>query len=175
MLFQVLNEMEDRLCKFCPYISKAKHTSTKVWDLRFHAKAKHFYCKECDLQYESKKETFQHLKSSHPNFLKECQICGYSTIYTHSLNQHRLLQHFTCNQCNIDHVTESELSKHLVKVHNSNKNFKCDKCDFVTLLDRKLKHHVAAQHTEDRYQCNTCVVWHSLVSSRARRDSDLRD
>ena len=149
-------EMDAINCKFCPYKTKNINNLKNNWELRSHEKAKHFYCYDCDLQHSSKKDIFSHLKKLHQNWLKECLICGYATVYTHSLNQHKILQHFFCNKCNIDHVTEEDLSKHMVDIHQAQKNFTCPKCNFTTLVERKLKHHVASIHTAERYSCGTC-------------------
>ena len=155
-LFSRPYEMDGTNCKFCPYKMSSKRSSWDKWELRSHEKAKHFYCYDCDLQHSSKKDIFSHLKKLHQNWLKECLICGYATVYTHSLNQHKVLQHYFCNKCNIDHVTEKELSKHMVNVHQAQKNFSCQKCNYTTLLERKLKHHVAVTHTAERYSCGIC-------------------
>ena len=143
-------------CNFCNYIPKGKQNTKLIQAVKLHELSKHFACRDCDVKFTTKQIMFKHAHESHPRLLNQCNICDYQTVYGHSMKQHKLLQHYICDNCDEKCYSEDNLSQHNATVHNLKSSYDCHSCDFSSIIEKKLKLHIAVIHQEERFQCDNC-------------------
>ena len=105
-------------CNFCNYIPKGKQNTKLIQAVKLHELSKHFACRDCDVKFTTKQIMFKHAHESHPRLFNQCNICDYQTVYGHSMKQHKLLQHYICDNCDEKCYSEDNLSQHNATVHN---------------------------------------------------------
>ena len=143
-------------CNFCNYKPKGKWNGMLTQAVKLHELSKHFACRDCDVKFTTKQIMFKHAHESHPRLFNQCNICDYQTVYGHSMKQHKLLQHYICDNCDEKCYSEDNLSQHNATVHNLQTSYDCHSCDFSSRIEKKLKLHIAGIHQKERFQCDNC-------------------
>jgi len=137
-------------CSNCDYGTNRKH-SFKEHTFK-HTTDRPHACDLCDMAFKSIKTLNTH-KIVHKEGERKCNICGFVTRWSHSLQLHMKSHNgsayqkklYSCSECNYTSMVKKLFINHS-EFHNPEMRYKCDKCPFgakdITLLVTHMKTHL---------------------------------
>ena len=133
-------------------------------DLGIHKRRMHFVlignfpCSLCDKVFSKRYLQKLHMKTTHQNTMKHCDICDKSFLQLkkHMIRQHSGIdQRRTCSICNKTFSENSNLLNHVSRVH-SKRLIACEFCDYKGMKSYVQRHARAVHFKSDKYFCNLC-------------------
>lgn len=118
-----------------------------------------------NLNITNEERTIYHTKKVHPNKIRKCYFCEYTTLYKSSLDRHidgihLNLRNHKCQICDFSSTRKYDLKRHVDNVHLNLRKHKCPLCEFSSNRKYGLKKHMEKIHLCSLYhakvqQCNS--------------------
>ena len=114
-------------------------------------------CGECEQIFTNRKSLYNHFEiNPHKFTFLPCDKCHeFKTKDILKLKSHGLLEHFNCQECDLQCKSLSTAKTHYYEKHTMDENekkFECEFCPYKTHIKRYLAEHFTRRHKKKIFQ-----------------------